>query len=65
MPDAERTAGSLHRDGSTANSEMTNFTVEYEHNGQQWRTVVEAYDEEHCHQRFHRDHPHVEIIGVY
>ena len=43
---------------------MTNFGVEYEHNGQTWRTVVEAYDREHAHQRFQRDNPHVEIISV-
>ena len=50
--------------GSTANSDMTNFGVEYEHNGQTWRTVIEAYDREHAYQRFQRDHPHVEIISV-
>lgn len=56
--------GSSGARGSTANSDMTNFGVEYEHNGQTWRTVVEAYDREHAYQRFQRDNPHAEIISV-
>lgn len=41
------------------------FVVEYEHAGQQWRTVVEAVDEASARRQFQRDNPHVTLLACY
>lgn len=51
--------------GSASEAVERLWVIEYEHNGQCWRTVVEHYTREQALARFQRDNPHVTVRECY
>ena len=59
------TRRSAPRGGSTSEAVIKMWVIEYEHNGQCWRTVIEHYTREQAMARFQRDNPHVHLRECY
>jgi hypothetical protein len=41
------------------------FVADYEHNGEEFRTVVEAHSKEEARAVFKRNYPHVELLEIF
>jgi hypothetical protein len=51
--------------GAASEDTIKLWAVDYEHENQTWRTVVEHYTREQAMEKFRRDHPNVELRECY